>query len=337
MKFGAVPLKAAEGALLAHAQKLPSGKLSKGTVLTSAMLAEMAETGAVEVIVARLEPGDVDENTAAARVAAPLVAEDHAGTLRLTEPFTGRVNIVAEASGIVEIDVPAIEGLNSVDPLVTLATVPQYARVTKGMLVGTVKIIAYGVSGAAVDSAARHGAGALRLRRPVYDSASLVLTELGPEDARLRAKSVAAIETRLSQLGMTLAETRIVGHTEAEIGAAMGQASGDMMLLLTASATSDPEDVGPQGVRAAGGQVTRFGMPVDPGNLLFLGEVGARPVIGLPGCARSPALNGADWVLERVACGLPVSGADIAAMGVGGLLKEIPSRPQPRRGAKALS
>ena len=103
-----------------------------------------------------------------------------------------------------------------------------------------------------------------------------------------------------------------------------------MALILTASATSDPADVAPAGLIAAGGVLTRFGMPVDPGNLLFLGDLGDQPVIGLPGCARSHALNGADWVLERVACGLQVTSADIAAMGVGGLLKEIPSRPQPR-------
>ena len=91
-------------------------------------------------------------------------------------------------------------------------------------------------------------------------------------------------------------------------------------------------DVAPSAVRLAGGKVTRFGMPVDPGNLLFLGEVGNRPVIGLPGCARSPALNGADWVLERVMCGVPIGDAEISAMGVGGLLKEIPTRPRPREG-----
>jgi molybdenum cofactor cytidylyltransferase len=73
-------------------------------------------------------------------------------------------------------------------------------------------------------------------------------------------------------------------------------------------------------------------MPVDPGNLLFLGALGHCPVVGLPGCARSPALNGADFVLERLICGVPVTGRDIMAMGVGGLLKEIPTRPQPRQG-----
>ena len=91
----------------------------------------------------------------------------------------------------------------------------------------------------------------------------------------------------------------------------------------------------PSALRAAGGEVTRFGMPVDPGNLLFLGQLGARAVIGLPGCARSPALNGADWVLSRLVCGIPVTSADIAAMGVGGLLKEIPTRPQPRNPGKS--
>jgi len=77
----------------------------------------------------------------------------------------------------------------------------------------------------------------------------------------------------------------------------------------------------------------RFGMPVDPGNLLFIGQVGDRPVIGLPGCARSPVLNGADWIVERTICGIPVTGDDIAGMGVGGLLKESPARHHPRRKA----
>ena len=103
---------------------------------------------------------------------------------------------------------------------------------------------------------------------------------------------------------------------------------------MTGSATSDLHDVAPEAVRRAGGQVERFGMPVDPGNLLFTGRIGTRPVIGLPGCARSPALNGADWVLERLACGLEVGDDDIAAMGVGGLLKEIPLRPQLREPRK---
>jgi len=69
---------------------------------------------------------------------------------------------------------------------------------------------------------------------------------------------------------------------------------------------------------------------VDPGNLLLVGEVSGRPVLGAPGCARSPKENGFDWVLMRLLAGLPVRRADIAGMGVGGLLMEIVTRPQPR-------
>src|SRR5260370_5866734 len=75
-------------------------------------------------------------------------------------------------------------------------------------------------------------------------------------------------------------------------------------------------------------------MPVDPGNLLLLGRVGGRVVLGLPGCARSPKVNGFDWVLERLVAGLPVGSAEIMRMGTGGLLAEIPSRPLPRAEAK---
>ena len=107
---------------------------------------------------------------------------------------------------------------------------------------------------------------------------------------------------------------------------AVAEAQADAVLILTGSATSDLHDVAPEAVRQAGGSVTHFGMPVDPGNLLFYGEQAGRPVIGLPGCARAPALNGADWVLERLLCGVPVTPQDIAGMGVGGLLKEIPAR-----------
>ena len=71
-------------------------------------------------------------------------------------------------------------------------------------------------------------------------------------------------------------------------------------------------------------------MPVDPGNLLLIGYASGVPVLGAPGCARSPVENGFDWVLMRLLAGLTVTRADITAMGVGGLLMEIVTRPQPR-------
>ena len=330
MFFGEVALEAAEGAVLAHSEAVPGGRLRKGVVLGAAEIAALRAAGLARVTVARMEAGDVGEDAAAARLAAALVPDPVAQGLRPGTAFTGRVNLNAVGPGIVELDAAAIHRLNLIHPAITLATLAPFHRVTAGTLVGTVKIIAYGVEEAALAAACAAARAAIRVRSVVLRDAGLVLTDAPGLEAKLAAKGRRSIEGRLRALGMRLAAVETVPHEEAAIAQALRQVPGDIALILTGSATSDLMDTAPQAVRAAGGEVFRFGMPVDPGNLLFHGRQGGRPVIGLPGCARSPALNGADWVLERYACGLTVSDADIAAMGVGGLLKEIPLRPQLR-------
>ncbi|MBR9649585.1 molybdopterin-binding protein [Thalassovita aquimarina] len=330
MKFGPVPVDEAEGAILAHSVSVDGQRMRKGVVLQPDDVAALRAAGIQDVTVARLDPDDMHEDAAAGALADALVPDPSTG-LRLSKPFTGRVNITADGPGVVVMDQDRLVAVNAIDPMITLATVPSYQQMTEGGMVGTVKIISYGVARADIDRACALGAGALRLARPVCSTASLIITDIpgGPGD-----KGRKAIEARIDMLGMSLSECRVVPHREAELAEAIGAAKGDLVMVLTGSATSDVCDVAPQALRRAGGRVERFGMPVDPGNLLFLGTLGERPFIGLPGCARSPALNGADWVLSRVVCGLQVSAADIAAMGVGGLLKEIPTRPMPRAGRK---
>jgi molybdenum cofactor cytidylyltransferase len=221
-----------------------------------------------------------------------------------------------------------VNALNAVDPMITIATVPQYHRTDPDSLIATIKIIAYAVSDAALLRAESAASNAIRVARPQYKTATLIETQVG--EVELPVKGRDATRGRLDRLNVELLARKVVAHDEDAITAALAQAKGEVVFMLTASATSDLMDVGPQALRNAGGAVTGFGMPVDPGNLLFFGTLGDKPVIGLPGCARSPALNGADWVLERLICGINLTQADISAMGVGGLLKEIPTRPQPR-------
>ena len=331
MKFGAVATQEAEGAILAHSVQAGDRRLRKGLVLEEAHVEALTGAGVAEVVVARLEADDEHEDEAALTVARALVAGNGAG-LRLTAPFTGRVNLIAEVPGVVALDPERIEAVNRVNPMITVATVPPWHQMDAGGMVATVKIISYGVPGADVGRAVGHARGAIGLRTRVIGDASLIISDIpgGPGE-----KGLKAIEARLDRLGVALREVTVVPHETAALSKAVAEAQGGLILILTGSATSDPHDVAPEAVRRAGGKVKRFGMPVDPGNLLFLGRLKKRPVIGLPGCARSPALNGADWVLARVVCGVEVGGKDIAAMGVGGLLKEIPTRPMPRAGRRA--
>jgi molybdenum cofactor cytidylyltransferase len=339
MKFGPVPLRVALGTIAAHsiraaARPYGSGrdyKIAKGTELTADHIEDLNELGHQEIIVAQLEPGDVHEDAAALRLAQALVPDPKGQRLRISGAGAGRVNLYARGAGVVRLDAAQVAAVNGIDPMITVATVPDYHRVDPDSMVATIKIISYAVPEAHLAQAVVAAKAAMRVLAPAFGTATLIetrITEEIPSD-----KGRAAMAGRLDRMGITLSPRVVKPHRTAEIASALRDAPGEVLLVLTGSATSDPQDVAPEALRMAGGEVTRFGMPVDPGNLLFLGHLGEKPVIGLPGCARSPALNGADWVLERVVCGLDVTSADIAAMGVGGLLKEIPTRPRPRRSA----
>ena len=334
MRFGPVRLADAEGAILAHSHSAGGRRIKKGRPLSAEDVAALAEAGVTEVVAARLDPEDMAEDDAAAELAAALAGDPGPRGLTLSAPFTGRANLFAAEAGVLRVDAEAIAAVNAIDEAVTIATLPDFARVAPRQMVATVKIIPYAAPRRAVAEAAERLSAVMGARVSPFRPArtALILTETPGMKPALLTKGAEAVRARLDALGLTLVEERRVAHETGAVAAALAESAAELVLILTASATSDRRDVAPAAVEAAGGRLERFGMPVDPGNLLFLGEIGGRRVIGLPGCARSPALNGADWVLERVAAALPVTGADIGAMGVGGLLKEIPSRPEPRAG-----
>ncbi|MEQ9606876.1 MAG: NTP transferase domain-containing protein, partial [Kiloniellaceae bacterium] len=141
------------------------------------------------------------------------------------------------------------------------------------------------------------------------------------------------MDRRLASLDCPAAVERRCAHDSAAVARELTALAGegcDILLMSGASAIVDRRDVLPAALEAAGGTVDHFGMPVDPGNLMLLGTLNGRPVVGLPGCARSPKVNGFDWVLQRLVAGLSVTPEDIMRLGAGGLLKEIASRPLPR-------
>jgi molybdenum cofactor cytidylyltransferase len=327
VKFGPVAVANAAGAILAHSSRTGEGVIRKGTRLTEQHVAELASAGVREVVVARLDPNDVHEDEAAATVA----GRSAGAGVRVDRPFTGRVNLFAETAGVVRIDRAAVDSLNRIDPAITLATVPDYATVTAGQMVATAKIIPFAVARAALDSVPNSPAVSVAPFRA--RAVGLVATTLPSLKPSVMDKTRRLLEGRLAASGSWLLGEVRVAHETAAVAAALKAQAADgagILVAFGASAVADAEDVIPAAIEAAGGEVLRLGMPVDPGNLLVLGRIGAIPVLGAPGCARSPKENGFDWVLNRLLADLPVTSGDIAALGVGGLLTEIPIRPQPR-------
>jgi molybdenum cofactor cytidylyltransferase len=332
MKFEQVPLQSATGAILAHSVQTPAGAIKKGRVLGADEIARLAAAGIDRVTAAVLEAGDVGEDAAAARVAAAL----QGGAMHVAEPFTGRANLYADATGIVEIDVDRLRRLNGLDESLTIATVPAFERVTRGQMIATVKVITFALTEEVVKSAealARDAGGLIHVRPFRAATAGLVLTRLPGTRTSLLEKRRRAIAQRLEAAGSRIGDVETVAHELDAVAAAIGRMSAaklDPIIVFAASAIVDRHDVIPAGLVAAGGAIERLGMPVDPGNLMLLGHLGDIDVIGAPSCAASPKINGFDWILERRLADVAVTSDDVASMGLGGLLKEIVTRPQPR-------
>lgn len=328
MFFGDLKIEDAVGCVLAHSVDCAGKRLRKGVILDASHITQLRDAGHTHVTVARLETGDVHEDAAATQLATALCPDPVAANVTLTPAFTGRVNVLANGVGVVRLDAARLIAANSVNPMITVATVPDLHQMHDGGMIATVKIISYGVPQAALDQVCDILRDSVRMVTPTLKTAGLIvtLTDGGAGD-----KGVDAIRGRCDALGVDLACVVETPHQVDAIAAALVRMETDLIMILTGSATSDIHDTAPSAVRAAGGQVDRFGIPVDPGNLLFFGSYQGRPVIGLPGCARSPALNGADWVLSRTVCGVFITADDFAQMSVGGLLKEIPTRPHPRK------
>ena len=320
MKFGAVAVCEAEGAVLAHGTRVGDGLLKKGTRLTAADCARLAAAGIAEVIVARADPGDLSEDAAAAALGAAIAGP---GT-RLEPAFTGRTNLLADTAGIFVVDRAAVDRFNRIDPAVTLATVPAFAPVAAGQMVATVKIIPFAVPGAAVEAARSVAAGApVRVAPYRIARVGVVSTLLPSLKAATVDKTLAVLARRLEPAGAVIVADERVPHRAGDVAAAIARvlaAGAGLIVLFGASAVVDAADILPEGIRAAGGTVLRFGMPVDPGNLLLLADLEGLPVLGAPGCVRTRDTNIVDLLLPRLLAGEHIRRADIVALGHGGLL-----------------
>jgi len=332
MKFGAVPVKEALGATAVHSIRQGDLVLKKGTLIGPKEVAALQAAGVKEIVVARVEAGDVSEDQAAADIAAAIAGPG----IRTDRAFTGRCNLFAEAAGVLVVEKDAIDGLNRIDEAVTLATLPAFKPVVEGEMIATVKIIPFAVAGSARDQAVAAAAKA----KPVIRVAPYKIKKIGVVSTLLPGLAPKVVEktlkitaTRIAPAGASIIAEKRVPHEQQALSRAIDEllkAGAELVIVFGASAIADRRDVIPAALQAVGGEIEHFGMPVDPGNLMMIGKARGQAVIGAPGCARSPKENGFDWVLMRLLAGLPVSRADITGMGVGGLLMEIVTRPQPR-------
>src|SRR5438552_6375259 len=330
MKFGPASPMEAIGGVTVHTLRQGSLVLKKGTTVGPAEVEALTRAGVKEIVVVRLEAGDVSEDAAAASIAQAVAGDG----IHVERAFTGRANLFAAKAGVLVVDRAAVDRINGVDEAITFATLAAFKPVVEGEMIATVKLIPFGVEARLRDAAvAVAGQGALRIAPYTIKRVGVVSTLLPGLAPKVIEKTLRVTSERLAPTGAAIIAERRVPHDEAALSAAIKELLGlgaELVIVFGASAIADRRDVIPAAISGIGGAIEHFGMPVDPGNLLLIGNAGGVPVVGAPGCARSPVENGFDWVLMRLLAGLKVTRAELTGMGVGGLLMEIVTRPQPR-------
>lgn len=326
MKIETRTVTASTGTIALHNVNFPDGRevIRKGTYLETAHLRLLQEAGRSELLVAVPDVDDVPENEAAA-----ILAEALKGTqLRPGSPKGGRVNFKVETKGLLNVDAEWLLQFNLM-PGFTLATLPQHSVVepdlASGCKVATLKIIPYTVSRTDLDSALNlcKNSGIIEFRPfSVGMKAALLLVGDSAVHAELRQGFTAPTQNRLDRFEVQLQHVDAVTQQIDDIRSAILRLSKQHDLLVIAGQTSitDINDPVLHALRSVGAHVTAFGVPVEPGNLLALAYLGQVPILCAPGCSRGMHRNVIDLILSRLLLGDQLTRADIAALGLGGLL-----------------
>lgn len=336
MKFEPVPLAEAKGKILGHNIAGANGQrlLRKGKPLTEEDLEKLGLLGRRSVYVAELEPGDIEENQAARRVAQAVCGTG----LHLSSVSSGRANLLADQQGILRVDVERLAQVNDRDGI-TLATLTAHSPVLARQIVATIKIIPYAVQESVVRAAEGIASGShpvVRVDPLLFRPVGMILSGSTSLQKRL-VSDFSPLSDRIEKLGSAVTHTDFVALDDESDEVALADMLKQqlnlgvrMVLLAGETAIMDAQDIVPRAVKRAGGYIECVGAPVDPGNLLMLAYIDDVPVVGAPGCARSRKKNIVDWILPRLLAGDRLTRRDIVGLGHGGLLQDVRERGMPR-------
>ena len=321
MKFGKVFVNKSLNGILAHSMVIDGKKLNKGKIINKTDISLFKRHDIKEITCAILNKKDIQEDKAANAIAKNF----RNSSVAVENAITGRSNILAAKSGLLIINEAQINKFNNISEDITIASLNNYFKVEKGDMIATIKIISFSITSSNLKRISNLNLkNALKILPFNKNRCGLILTQGSKENKKLNDISESRIRDRLEKINHELVTTLKCKHNAVEISNKIKlfkKNKIDLILILGASAIVDIKDEIPSAIKQSGGKIIRFGMPVDPGNLLLIGKNKNTHIIGLPGCARSPSLNGFDWVLERIAADVNINKKDIARMGIGGLLK----------------
>jgi hypothetical protein len=295
--------------------------LSKGHLVRAEDIEQLRALGKETVYAAILNPDDVREDDAAARLARAVAADG----IELSKPSGGRVNFYATQHGFLRVNLDALKRINELNG-VTLATIAHYSPLAPRKMIATLKTIGLALPEATLSAAeeiVREKGAVLHIAPVSNQKVAIILTGSVNGKAKVQETFAPPIRARLEEMGAQVSTEDYVAEDESAIASALDKATragAQMVILAGETSVMDADDTTPRGIQRAGGEIELYGAPVEPGNLLLLAYRGSVPIIGAPGCVKSRETNVVDLILPRLLIGERVTRADVIELAEGGLL-----------------
>ena len=301
-------------------------KINKGTIIKQSHIELFLKDNINSIVCAKLEKGDVEENTAVHEVSKEMVAK-HKSNLTIDAPKQGRCNLISNVNGVIKFNPRQLLNINAVTDKIAVASKKNLTFVKKNEVVISTKAIPFAVNNVLLRAVIEKCTNCFQVI-PFKDKLiHLVQTYNATTSEKVLEKTIFVTKDRLTKCGINNFFEKKCEHSVEALSSKIRESMDenvDIILIFGATAITDIDDIVPKSIRKNDGRVTRLGMPVEPGNLMLLGNLKKSnkniPVVGMPGCARSPKENGVDWILWRLFSEIDVSSEEINDMGNGGLL-----------------
>jgi hypothetical protein len=293
----------------------------KGSRVSADAAAALLARGVDELHLAVPDSGDLDEDAAAARLGAAVVGPG----VSVSEGHYGQVGLVSEGRGMLRVDPARLERVNKVGGVLVL-TAESDRPVDRDTSLGVVKCAPLFLSEASLAEVERIGP-VVRLQEFQRKRLALV----APSE-RLRGGAFERAQTALSEAiawyGSSLDQALGAEATVDGMAAAYRSVRHADLVLAAGASGTDPLDVVFEGLRRAGGEVTQYGIPAEPGTACWIGELEGVPVLGLASCELFGQPGALDLLLPRLFSGERLDRALVRGLAHGGLLLG-PSRIAP--------
>ena len=329
MKFKIIKIVNSLGCIIPTTIKVQSKgeifSIKKGTKINKTIIKILLENGYRRLNLFKLESDDIHENAAATEIANSLCGNDKK-SLIFKKLNTGRTNIIAKKDGLFFYKDLELINLNY-SPDIAISAIKQFSKVKKGQDLVTVKIIPYAVKRDIVENIISKSKKCFNLAPFENKKVDLIETfQIEAKKNHDKAKSI-TIE-RLKNCGVNRIKYFKTYHDVESLSKQINlslKKNSDLILIIGPQAITHLKDVIPSAVSKSGAKIIRFGIPVEPGNLMLLSKIKKNNktifIIGMPSCAKSPKENGLDWVLWRILANVKLDKIDIDKLAIGGLIK----------------